>query len=82
MNIIEKEEILSLTKNQSRRNSIQPIDRHINDIQSNGTIYINAGIDSTWFVFFFIFINFHFLFIYLFILVELNEIVMKIYQII
>jgi hypothetical protein len=41
----------------SRRNSIQPIDRHINEIHFDGTIYINAGIDSTWLV---LFINIHF----------------------
>ncbi len=34
----------------SRRNSLQPIDRHINDIDLNGSIYINAGIDSTWYI--------------------------------
>jgi hypothetical protein len=32
----------------SRRNSVQPIDRHINDINIDGSVYINAGIDSTW----------------------------------
>jgi len=43
-----EEQELVLPKIRSRRNSIQPIDRHINDIDLNGSIYINAGIDSTW----------------------------------
>jgi hypothetical protein len=43
-----EEQELVLPKIRSRRNSIQPIDRHINDIDFNGSIYINAGIDSTW----------------------------------
>lgn len=42
------EQILSLPKIRSRRNSIQPIDRHINEIEFDQSIYINAGIDSTW----------------------------------
>jgi hypothetical protein len=41
---------LSPPKIRSRRNSLQPIDRHINDINIGGSVYINAGIDSTWFV--------------------------------
>ncbi len=29
----------------------QPVDRHLSEIgESDGTIYINAGIDSTWLV--------------------------------
>jgi hypothetical protein len=29
----------------------QPLDRHLSETgESDGTIYINAGIDSTWFV--------------------------------
>jgi hypothetical protein len=40
----------------------QPLDRHLSEIgEFDGTIYINAGIDSTWLVYFFvckIFLNF------------------------
>lgn len=32
-----------------RRKSRQPLDRHLSETDhSNGTTYINAGIDSTW----------------------------------
>jgi hypothetical protein len=48
---IEEQELFP-PKIRSRRNSIQPIDRHINEIDFDGSIYINAGIDSTWFVLF------------------------------
>ena len=31
--------------------TIQPLDRHLSEIdEKDGTIYINAGIDSTWLV--------------------------------
>jgi len=49
MEIIDNEQQLNLPTIRSRRNSLQPIDRHINDIDLNGSIYINAGIDSTWY---------------------------------
>lgn len=50
MEIIPNEqEQLNLPIIRSRRNSLQSIDRHINDIDLNGSIYINAGIDSTWY---------------------------------
>jgi hypothetical protein len=43
----------------------QPLDRHLSEIgEFDGTIYINAGIDSTWLVvifFFLIFVNFIFI---------------------
>ncbi len=49
MQILDTEhQELVLPKIRSRRNSIQPIDRHRNEIHFNGSIYINAGIDSTW----------------------------------
>ena len=36
----------------------QPLDRHLSEIgECDGTIYINAGIDSTWLVFFVVFLN-------------------------
>jgi hypothetical protein len=44
---IEPEELCP-PKIRSRRNSLQPIDRHINEINIQGSVYINAGIDSTW----------------------------------
>ncbi|UJR29719.1 hypothetical protein I4U23_017268 [Adineta vaga] len=43
---VEKEEF-SLKPNQLRRNSLQPLDRHLNEIYFDQGIYINAGIDST-----------------------------------
>ena len=57
-NISNEQNELSPPKIRSRRNSLQPIDRHINEINHlNHSIYINAGIDSTW-------LNFHFLFFF------------------
>jgi hypothetical protein len=52
-NLSNEVQVLSPPKVRSRRNSLQPIDRHINDIHIDGSVYINAGIDSTWFVKFF-----------------------------
>jgi hypothetical protein len=44
-----------------RSSTIQPLDRHLSEIgEFDGTIYINAGIDSTWLVSF-LFSNFHFI---------------------
>ena len=42
----------SLTRRSKLRKSpLQPSDRHLAEIsESDGSIYINAGIDSTWFV--------------------------------
>ena len=49
-NLNNDQEEFHIIKLRSRRNSIQPIDRHINEIDTQGSsIYINAGIDSTWF---------------------------------
>lgn len=31
-----------------RKSPPQPSDRHLAEIESDGSIYINAGIDSTW----------------------------------
>jgi hypothetical protein len=40
----------SLVRRQKYRKSTpQPLDRHLSEIgEFDGTIYINAGIDSTW----------------------------------
>jgi hypothetical protein len=35
-----------------RKSTLQPLDRHLAEIaESDGSIYINAGIDSTWYVY-------------------------------
>jgi hypothetical protein len=45
---VQIEEISSL-QNQSQYASEQPIDRHPVEItDKNGSVFINAGIDSTW----------------------------------
>lgn len=41
---------LTVPKIRSRRNSLQSLDRHKNVLGYQGSTYINAGIDSTWFV--------------------------------
>lgn len=39
--------VVRRTKN--RKAPEQPIDRHLSEIEEfDGTIYVNAGIDSTW----------------------------------
>jgi hypothetical protein len=45
-----------MTSRQKYRSSPrQPLDRHLSEIgEVDGTVYINAGIDSTWFVIFFL----------------------------
>jgi hypothetical protein len=50
-NIDNEQQELCPPKIRSRRKSLQPIDKHINEINIHGSIYINAGIDSTWSVF-------------------------------
>ena len=45
---VQVEEIFPL-KNQTQYTSEQPIDRHSVEItDENGSVFINAGIDSTW----------------------------------
>jgi hypothetical protein len=40
------------------RSTPQPLDRHLSEIgDGDGTIYINAGIDSTWLVFICLFLS-------------------------
>jgi hypothetical protein len=39
----------SVLRRQKRKSPPQPLDRHLAEIaESDGSIYINAGIDSTW----------------------------------
>jgi len=53
---VQVEDVSPLEK-QHRYHSKQPIDRHNSEItDETESVFMNAGIDSTWYVFFFLFL--------------------------